>query len=116
VGGKDVGAEWHYELVTSAPVIEEIEEGDYPQKADVLQLISRLPLLSVDDRVLEVIDVYVQRHVMPRDPRGDAMHLALASCYNCHFLLTLSLRERDINRLPLLPAVAAGGRRTTESR
>ena len=78
----------HYELVTSAPVIEELEEGDYPQKADALRLISELPLLSVDDQVLEVIDIYVQRHVMPRDPRGDAMHLALASCHNCHFLLT----------------------------
>jgi hypothetical protein len=78
----------NYELVTSAPVVEELEDGNYPQKVDALQLISQLPLLSVDDRVMEVIDAYVQRHVMPRNPRGDAMHLALSSCHNCHFLLT----------------------------
>jgi hypothetical protein len=31
--------------------------------------------------------------VMPRDPTGDALHLALASYHKCDFLLTWNIRN-----------------------
>ena len=78
----------HYELVTSIAVIEELEVGNHPLKASALKLIADLPILPILDPIEEIVDTYVSRHVMPNDPRGDALHLALASYHHCHFLLT----------------------------
>jgi len=78
----------HYELVTSFPVLEELERGDHPHKQQALALLADLPLLPVEGEIYDIVDAYVQHHVMPRDPRGDALHLALASYHHCHFLLT----------------------------
>ena len=35
-----------------------------------------------------IVDAYIQHHLMPNDPKGDALHLALASYHRCQFLLT----------------------------
>jgi hypothetical protein len=77
-----------YELVTSVPVIEELQEGVHPHKGEALQLISGLPMLPVEDVIVEIADTYIRRYVMPDDPRGDAIHLAMASYHRCQFLLT----------------------------
>ena len=78
----------HYELVTSASVFEELEQGRHPNKAPALELIAKLPLLTIDDQISDIVETYMEHHVMPKDPSGDPMHLALASFHNCHFLLT----------------------------
>ncbi|MFC1672233.1 type II toxin-antitoxin system VapC family toxin [Planctomycetota bacterium] len=77
-----------YELVTSIPVLEELERGKHPAKKDALALVADLPILPIEDPIEEIVDTYIQRHVMPKDPRGDALHLALASYHRCQFLLT----------------------------
>ena len=82
-----------YSPVTSIAVIEELEAGNHPKKAECLSLISGLPLLPIGDAIAEIVDTYVQRHVMPSDPRGDALHLALASFYRCRFLLTWNCKH-----------------------
>jgi hypothetical protein len=69
-------------------VIEELQDEDYPNRAAALQVIAGLPLLPVSPAIPPIVDAYIARHVMPADPRGDALHLALASYHNCHFLLT----------------------------
>jgi hypothetical protein len=82
-----------YDLVTSFAVLEELRGGDYPHKAEALKLISSLPLLPILPEIGAIVDAYMDRHVMPRDPRGDALHLALASYHRCHFLLTWNCRH-----------------------
>lgn len=82
-----------YEVVTSAAVIEELESGEHPKRADALRLVVGLPLLPVVTAIDRIVDAYIARHVMPADPRGDALHLALASYHNCHFLLTWNCRH-----------------------
>lgn len=79
---------FEYEAVTSLPVLEEIEEGNYPHKQKLIALIAPLPLLAIADTIGTIVDTYVRYHVMPRDPRGDALHLAMASYHRCQFLLT----------------------------
>lgn len=37
---------------------------------------------------MEIIEAYITRQVMPKDPGGDALHLALASYHRCDYLLT----------------------------
>jgi len=77
-----------FDLVTSLAVLEELERGSHPRREDALGLVSGLPILPIEDDVYEIVDAYIEHHVMPRDPRGDALHLALASYHRCHFLLT----------------------------
>lgn len=77
-----------YELVTSDPVSDELERGAYPHQEEALTLIEDLPFLPVDAAVIEIAKVYIINKAMPKDPTGDAMHLALATYYQCDFLLT----------------------------
>jgi len=78
----------HYGVVTSIPVIEELEAGDHPKKNECLLLIERVSVLPIAEVVGEIVDTYIQHHLMPGDPKGDALHLALASYHRCQFLLT----------------------------
>ncbi len=69
-------------------VIDELERGDYPTKIEALALIQDLPVLEITGEIQDIIAGYIFHKLMPRDPGGDALHLALASYYQCHFLLT----------------------------
>lgn len=77
-----------YDLVTSTAVVEELSRGAYPSKAQALALLDPLPRLEVEPAVIEIVQVYIEHSVMPQDPLGDALHLALASYNRCDFLLT----------------------------
>jgi len=77
-----------FELVTSEAAIDELENGDFPQKGQALALMKDIPLLDIDEAIADIVDAYMKHHVMPADPAGDALHLALASHYRCDFLLT----------------------------
>jgi len=77
-----------YERVTSEATLDELGEGDYATKEKCLALVGDLSLLVVTQEIAEIVESYVERHVMPADPAGDALHLALASFHRCDFLLT----------------------------
>jgi predicted nucleic acid-binding protein len=76
------------ELVTSPAVIRELAQGRSDQVLRRMSLIRELPLLVPDEEVDQTVAVYVQHRIMPRDPQGDAMHLALASYFECDVLVT----------------------------
>jgi len=78
----------HDELLTSPAVIAELRRGDFPGKLEALKLVENLPSLRIDETVLDVVDAYIAHRLMPRDPGGDALHLALASYHRCDFLVT----------------------------
>jgi len=82
-----------YDLVTSPAVIDELERGEYPSRDDCLELVEQLDLLEITPAVLDVVETYLSRHVMPADPAGDALHLALASFHRCDFLVTWNCRH-----------------------
>ncbi len=69
-------------------MIDELERGDYPTKSDTLELIREIPILELTKEAEDIVEEYIRHHLMPKDPKGDALHLALASYYNCRFLLT----------------------------
>lgn len=77
-----------YRLVTSDPVLDELARADHPLREEKLALLSEVELLPIPDGIEEIVEVYVARYVMPRDPLGDALHLALASYHKCDVLLT----------------------------
>ena len=77
-----------YELFTSPAVLDELA-GDIPERsAKRLALIHDLPLLPVESSIAEIVEAYIRHKLMPADPGGDALHLALASYHKCDFLLT----------------------------
>ena len=67
-----------YEVFASEAVIDELEKGAFPQKDDAIALIEAIPLLDIEDPVGDIVGAYIQRQVMPADPAGDALHLAIA--------------------------------------
>ena len=79
-----------YELFCSAFVVGELQEGEYPGKDDALRLVETLPLLEVVPEIEEIVEVYLRRQLMPL---GDSYHLAMASYYGMHFLLTWNCRH-----------------------
>ncbi|MBI3946929.1 MAG: type II toxin-antitoxin system VapC family toxin [Armatimonadetes bacterium] len=100
------------DVVTSRAVLDELADGDYPTKDEVLALVQGIRLLSNDPPVAEIVDVYIARSVMPRDPLGDALHLALASYHHCEFLLTWNCihlananKFRHIQRVDSIPGL-----------
>jgi len=66
-------------VVTSAAVIAELEGGDFPGRDSALR---------IDTAVAEIVAAYDKHKIMPKDPFGDALHLALASYHRCDFLVT----------------------------
>ena len=82
-----------YELVTSPAVLDELSSGKPDRSAQRLALIRDLPVLSVDPPIVEIVQAYIRHRVMPADPGGDALHLALASYHRCDFLVTWNCRH-----------------------
>lgn len=82
-----------YELVTSPAVLSEISAGSSGRGALRLAAVSDLPLLPIELEVVEIVRAYVHHKLMPRDPGGDALHLALASFHSCDFLVTWNCRH-----------------------
>jgi predicted nucleic acid-binding protein len=78
----------NYRAVTSAAVVDELARAEHPQRQEKLRLLEQLEMLMPDDRLTDIVEVYIKRFVMPRDPAGDALHLAMASVHGCDFLLT----------------------------
>ena len=81
------------DLVTGPPVIAELERGAFSHKSEALGLIEGLPVLAVTEPVIEIVEAYISHKVMPADPSGDALHLALASFHHCDFLSTWNCRH-----------------------
>lgn len=77
-----------YDLVTSVAVLDELGTGEYPGKDGALQLVQGVPLVPIDEAIQDIVRAYIEHRVMPQDPAGDALHLALASYHKCDFLLT----------------------------
>ena len=77
-----------YDLVTSEAVLEELSVGEYPNKDKTIELPDALPLLRIMEETAEIVKTYIEHRVMPKNPVGDALHLALASQHKCDFLLT----------------------------
>ena len=58
-----------------------------------LALLDNVSLVSIEPEITEIVNIYISHHVMPSDPAGDALHLAVASYHKCDFLLTWNCRH-----------------------
>jgi len=81
------------DLVTSPAVVDELHRGEFPGQGDALALIQHLPVLEITDAISEIVEAYIKHQLMPADPFGDALHLALASHHRCDFLVTWNCKH-----------------------
>src|SRR5438105_4261472 len=77
-----------YELVTSLAVVNELENGPPDRRAEWLSIIHGLPVLAIEAPIENIVETYRSQKLMPKNPAGDALHLALASYHKCDFLVT----------------------------
>jgi hypothetical protein len=81
------------EIVTSAAVLDELERGTFPGRADAILLVQKITPLQITEDVRQIVLEYIDRKLMPADPSGDALHLAIASFYGCEFLATWNCKH-----------------------
>jgi len=91
----------NYSLFTSMAVIEELRKSIHPSTGAKVSLVEQLPALETTPEVEEIAEVYIRRFVMPADPTGDALHLALASFHRIDILLTWNcVHLANENKMP----------------
>ena len=82
-----------YDVVVSPGVITELENPNYPYSQDTVALVKNTQKLEIVEEVYDIIDIYINRKLMPQDPLGDALHLAVASYHKCDYLLTWNCKH-----------------------
>ena len=75
-------------IVSSVAVLDELRRGDFPGRGDAVSMLDNVEMLELEDPVFEIVEAYLAHKLMPADPFGDALHLALASYHRCDFLVT----------------------------
>jgi len=99
VARRDWTRQWYdyavdvHELVTSAAVLTELQKDTFPGKQAAISQVASLTPLAITAEVQAIAAEYIKRLLMPSDPTGDALHLALASYYDCDFLLTWNCKH-----------------------
>ena len=77
-----------YELVTSPATLAELDQAPEPKRSRALGILAGIPTVDILPCIDDIVAHYIERRLMPTDPVGDALHLALASYHQCNFLLT----------------------------
>ena len=77
-----------YNLYLSDAVLQELSNGAYPRKHEIIELVSTIPLLPYTPDLEQLVEFYIANYVMPKSLLGDAVHLAYASYYDIQYLLT----------------------------
>ena len=49
--------------------------------------------LDINESIADIVEIYISHQLMPNDPAGDALHLAIASFHKCDFLITWNCRH-----------------------
>lgn len=75
-------------IVSSVAVLDELRRGDFPGRGDAVSMLDNVEMLELEEPVFEIVEAYLAHKLMPADPFGDALHLALASYHRCDFLVT----------------------------
>jgi predicted nucleic acid-binding protein len=75
-------------LLISDAVLQELSDGRPDQVELRLALVEDLEVLRSSDEIALTTATYIRHKLMPQDPEGDALHLALASHHKCDALAT----------------------------
>jgi predicted nucleic acid-binding protein len=77
-----------FDIFVSDYTIAELNQGEYPNKEKILDLVSETLKFEASDEIDEIAGIYIDQFIMPRGHPGDAYHLACASVMKIDYLLT----------------------------
>lgn len=77
-----------FTLTSSIAVIGELTRGKSEAVQARCALIEGTELLPITNQIVQIAQIYIDQLIMPQDPHGDALHVAIASFYNVDALLT----------------------------
>nr|VFK15780.1 MAG: AMP-binding enzyme [Candidatus Kentron sp. LPFa]VFK31508.1 MAG: AMP-binding enzyme [Candidatus Kentron sp. LPFa] len=78
---------------TGTAVIAELRRGTGETVEQRLSLLNNVELLKVTSYIDDIANIYIKKRLMPNDPNGDALHLAVASVYRVDVLLTWNCKH-----------------------
>ncbi len=82
-----------FDLYASELVLQEIRVGDVLLATRRRDLLADVPLLALNDEILNLAEELVVEGPIPRKAAGDAAHIAIATVYGCEYLLTWNCRH-----------------------
>ena len=77
-----------YHLISSLAVIDELQKGVSGKTQERLSLLDDVVMLPITEEIIEIAQIYIDKSIMPLDPAGDALHLAVASFHKADVPLT----------------------------
>lgn len=94
-------------ILTSSPaVIEELNDGRSEKTRARIALVENLEILPITVEILQITQIYIDRLIMPQDPAGDALHLAIASFHRMNALLTWNRSHiANVNKIPFIQRI-----------
>ncbi len=95
-----------FRLTSSNAVIGELTRGRSEATQARCALIESIDLLPITDRILQIAQIYIDRLIMPRDPHGDALHVAIASFHHVDAILTWNFAHiANPNKIHLIQGI-----------
>ncbi len=84
-----------YEFYISELVMAEINNCPEPKRSKLESSLKQVPLslLELDDEVIELAKKYIGEGIFPVKYRDDAIHVALASVYNCNVIVSWNFKH-----------------------
>ncbi len=84
---------WHeyadiFTLTSSSAVETELRLGTGKVTQDRLALLGNVEIYVSTIEILQIAQIYIDRLIMPKEPQGDALHLAFASFHQVDAMLT----------------------------
>ena len=77
-----------FTLTSSSAVVEELEQGSKQATLDRLALLDGIEIFVSSIEILQIAQIYIDKLIMPKEPQGDALHLAFASFHQVDAMLT----------------------------
>ena len=93
-------------LTSSTAVIGELTRGKSKATQARCALIENIELLPITGRIQQIVQIYIDRLIMPQDPQGDALHVAIASFHSVDALLTWNFAHiANPNKIQLIQRI-----------
>ena len=77
-----------FTLTSSSAVETELRKGTGETTQDRLTLLDGIEIFVSSIEILQIAQIYIDRLIMPKEPQGDALHLAFASFHQVDAILT----------------------------
>jgi predicted nucleic acid-binding protein len=83
----------HYDLFISQVVLDEARAGEKQEAAKRLAAIQDLPLLEINEDVIQLAESLVESNAVPKKAAQDALHIAIACVNGMDYLLTWNCKH-----------------------